>query len=142
MIMQMNAMKDLMETFMDTEIIEECTCNNTGFIKFNNEYINCPLHYDGQLSPATKWLLENDSDKLLEAERLSKLNFQIGQSKSKIANLKLQYEEECIFLSVLQGFANQMVQDQESIDKIPETQKIIENKFNYKHLITKDGFLF
>jgi hypothetical protein len=79
-----------------------CPCGGSGWASRKSEYVNCPIHYNGQLHPETQALLLDEPLKLQEEERRSRLQYRVRQSQEKIAELKAELRQEEYNLQYLQ----------------------------------------
>lgn len=62
-----------------------CACHGCGWAEVSkDEWVECPIHFEGQLHPDTQALLFDEPDRLAEEERKARLRFQIKESQSKI----------------------------------------------------------
>lgn len=73
----------------------KCACRGLGWAEAGKDkYVECPIHYEGQLHPDTMALLLDEPDRMAAEERKAKLNYQIRESRNKIASLQAQLKTE------------------------------------------------
>lgn len=74
---------------------DKCACRGLGWAETSKDrYVECPVHYEGQLHPDSMALLLDEPDRMAEEERKTKLNYQIRESRAKIASLQGQLRAE------------------------------------------------
>jgi hypothetical protein len=62
-----------------------CACQGLGWAESAKDvYVECPVHYEGQLHPDTLALLLDEPDRMVEEERKSRLKYRIKDARSKI----------------------------------------------------------
>ncbi len=66
----------------------DCPCQGEGWADIDNEWTECPVHFQGQLHPETYALLLDDP-KLAETERKSILNWRIAKVRSELAEMQM-----------------------------------------------------
>lgn len=72
-----------------------CACRGLGWAEAQkDQYVECPIHYEGQLHPDSMALLLDEPDRMASEERKAKLNYQIREAKTKIASLQGQLKSE------------------------------------------------
>jgi len=73
----------------------KCRCQGFGWAEVSKDrYVECPLHFEGQLHPDTQALLLDEPNRLAEEERKARLQFYIKNGRSKIANFQKQIKME------------------------------------------------
>lgn len=73
----------------------KCLCRGLGWAEAERDkYVECPIHYEGQLHPDSMALLLDEPDRMTAEERKAKLNYQIREAKSKIISLQEQLRAE------------------------------------------------
>lgn len=85
---------------LDEEI---CPCSDTGWADINNNWEQCPVHFDGQLHPESVALLMDDPKRMEEEERKSKLRYKIAKERLAISELSAQlrkHQEEIVRLDL------------------------------------------
>lgn len=80
---------------LDEEI---CPCNDTGWADINNNWEQCPIHFEGQLHPESVALLMDDPKRMEEEERKSKLRYKIAKARLTITELssELRKQQEAV----------------------------------------------
>lgn len=73
---------------------DSCLCQGRGWAERNDKWVECPLHFEGQLHPESKQLLLDDLRQLKEEERKSILQWKIKKSREVIASLQLSIRDE------------------------------------------------
>jgi len=74
---------------------DKCACHGCGWAEVSkDEWVECPLHFEGQLHPDTQALLLDEPERLVEEERKSRLRFQIREARAKIVLAQEQLKEE------------------------------------------------
>ena len=72
-----------------------CACRGLGWVEAGKDkYVECPIHYEGQLHPDTMALLLDEPERMATEERKAKLHYQIRESKTKITLLQDQLKAE------------------------------------------------
>jgi hypothetical protein len=64
---------------------DTCPCRGLGWAECGRDWVECPIHFEGQLHPESKQLLLDDLRQLREEERKSILKWKIEQSRKRIA---------------------------------------------------------
>lgn len=83
-------MKEWMEIDED-----KCRCRGLGWAEVpSDKYIECPIHYEGQLHPDTRALLFDEPNRLAEEERKSRLHYQIREGRARITEFQKQIKLE------------------------------------------------
>lgn len=73
---------------------EHCLCHGRGWAEQGREWVECPIHFEGQLHPESKQLLLDDLKQLQEEERKSVLNWKIRKTKESIASIQQNLRDE------------------------------------------------
>lgn len=64
---------------------DKCACHGCGWAETSQDkWVECPIHFVGQLHPNTQTLLLDEPNRLVEEERKARLRFQIRESQNKI----------------------------------------------------------
>jgi hypothetical protein len=71
----------------------DCPCKGMGWAD-RGVWVECPIHFEGQIHPESKQLLLDDLKSLQEEERKSVLNWKIRRSNEIIAHLQQQLKQE------------------------------------------------
>lgn len=75
--------------------IEEafCPCQGTGWANRDSQWVECPMHFSGQLHPESRLLLLDDEDTLTKEEHNSSLRWKIARLQEKQLLLQHQLQE-------------------------------------------------
>jgi hypothetical protein len=65
----------------------ECPCNGSGW-GWQGDWIECNIHYHGQLHPESKELLLDDPSALKEEERKSLLKWKIARQEEEVTTIQ------------------------------------------------------
>lgn len=92
----------------------DCPCQGEGWANMDDEWIECPLHFQGQLHPETRDLLLDDPQ-LVEIERKSILNWRIAKTREGLAELQMkvrhaQYDLHVLELELINKTATRQMQ--------------------------------
>lgn len=89
-----------------------CPCGGTGWAS-RNDWVECPIHFKGQLHPQSKELLLDDPTRLRNEERRSHLKWKVDLHKAEISDLKIKLQQMQASLLTL---------ELELINKTPTTE--------------------
>lgn len=76
---------------------DKCACHGCGWVETSQDkWMECPIHFNGQIHPNSKALLLDEPDRLADETRKSYLRYQIRESQNKIddAQSALQREQQ------------------------------------------------
>ena len=80
-----------------------CACQGLGWAETGRDkYVECPVHYEGQLHPDTQALLLDEPARMAAEERKARLHYQIREARTKVTSFQGQIKIEQTKLAQLE----------------------------------------
>lgn len=111
-----------MNNYFDLEI-HSCKCLGKGWVSIDDDWIECPVHFAGQIHPDSYNLLVDDPKKLAEEQKRQELLFKIKSSNNRIEHLFKEIKAEKAYLNKL---------EYELVNKTPTIEMKIIPNINYE----------